>query len=177
MIKLFPNRIIKSNKGISIILAIIMIIILGLAGSVFAYLIASGSIVSRSNLLSAEAKYAAKSGVEITLYQIKNSGTFSRTRLKGCPLPPVFTGNVTVTAVGYLSGNLHGHLPVGANYTPTFCAVEGKLDSGTEGCTYYVIKSNGFAGGTKREITARVGVDNECTGIYVESEQPNSAKQ
>lgn len=172
MAKLFSNRIIKSNKGISIILAIIIIIILGLAGSVFSYLIASGSIVSRSNLLSAEAKYAAKSGVEITLYQIKNGGAFSTTQPDACPLPPSNT-----TAVQYLSGNLQGNLPAGVNYTPTFCAVEGELSSSNNNCTYYAVTSNGFAGGTKREITAEVGVKNSggggCTGIYVESEPPN----
>ncbi len=178
MVKLFPNRIIKSNKGISIILAIIIIIILGLAGSVFAYLIASGSIVSRSNLLSAEAKYAAKSGVEITFYQIEKGGAFLETRPSGCPLSPVLAQKTTVTAVQYLSGNIQGNLPDGVNYTPTFCAAEGKLSS-PDNCTYYAITSNGFAGGTKREITAEVGVeknDKGCTGIYAESEQPNSAK-
>ncbi|MCL4321039.1 MAG: hypothetical protein M0016_02140 [Deltaproteobacteria bacterium] len=183
IIKFFKNGVIGSNKGISIILAIIIIVILGLAGSIFAYLISSGSIVSRSNLLSAEAKYAAKSGVEITMYELEqNPNPFSGSPLSGCPtnpvLPPVVEGSIGSPL--YLSGNLQGGLPPSADYTPTFCAVEGTLTlSGSTGgnCTYYIITSNGFAGGTEREVTAEVGIKkngNNCTGIYVESELPNS---
>ncbi len=188
MIKFFKKTVVGSNKGISIILAIIIIVILGLAGSIFAYLMASGSIVSRSNLASAEAKYAAKSGVEITMYEIENgsSSDFSPSLLSGCPLkkpvlPPGVTGSPS--NIRYLSGNLQGSLKTKTvapdiNYTPTFCAVEGELSSGGGGgnCTYYIITSNGFAGGTEREITAEVGIkkNDNCTGIYVETELSNS---
>ncbi|MHB1661589.1 MAG: hypothetical protein ACYCTD_05765 [bacterium] len=195
MIEFFKNRVIGSDRGISIILAIIVIIMLGLAGSVFAYLMASGSITSRSDLLSAEAKYAAKSGVEMTLYELEqkqngngNGKLFSVTALQGCPttsvLPPGVSGTAPVQ--GFFSGNLAGNLPTGSspnsvNYTPTFCAVEGKLTPQPTGnCTptYYVITSNGFAGGTEREVAAEVGIKNgtgnNCTGIYVEAELPNN---
>ena len=180
----FKKTVIGSDKGISIIMAIIIIIVLGLAGSIFAYLTSSGDITSRSNLTSAAAKYAAKSGVEITLYGIENylNSGFSATQLSGCPTSPVLPPGVsgTLTAIQYLSGNLQGNLKTvapGTNYTPTFCAVEGKLGGGGSGsCTYYVITSNGFAGGTEREVTAEVGYKNGgggCTGIYVETELPN----
>ncbi|MDA8272926.1 MAG: hypothetical protein M0Z72_04215 [Deltaproteobacteria bacterium] len=186
MIKFFKKTVVGSNKGISIILAIIIIIVLGLAGAIFAYLMASGSIVSRSNLTSAEAKYAAKSGVEITLYELEKPTApvpFSGTALPGCPttpvLPPGITG--TLSGVSYLSGNLQGNLLPSVNYTPTFCAVEGTLQlppppppPPPPPCTYYIITANGFAGGTEREITAKVGVGGNCTGIYVETELPNS---
>ena len=178
MIKFFKNGLVSSNKGISIILAIIIIIVLGLAGSIFAYLTSSGNITSRSNLTSAAAKYAAKSGVEITFYELepKNHGAFSAPPPPSClknpaPLPGVGTPGGSE----YLSGNLQGNLPQSSEYTPTFCAVEGKLTGGGSGnCTYYVITSNGFAGGTEREVTAEVGIGSGCTGIYVETELPNS---
>ncbi len=175
---------INSQKGISIILAIIIIIMLGLAGSIFAYLIASGSILSRSNLLSEEAQYASKSGIRITLYEVKNSngsGIFSSAWLPGCPvklvLPPGVNGRPS-SNLRYIYGNLQGNLSRSVNYTPTFCSVEGKLKRAGK-CTYYIITSNGFAGGTKREVTAEVGVrarsnKEKCVGIYVESELPNS---
>lgn len=182
IIKFFKNRVVGSNKGISIILAIIIIIMLGLAGSVFAYLIASGSITSRSNLLSAEAKYAAKSGVEMTLYEIEKGGAFSSSntgQFSACPATPVLPPGVTGTLSGsssYLYGsNLKGNLSTNVNYTPTFCAVEGQLPIGG-GYTYYVITSDGFAGGTQREVTAEVGIHNGTGNgvIYVEAELPNS---
>ncbi len=189
MIKFFKKTVVGSNKGISIILAIIIIVILGLAGSIFAYLMASGSIVSRSNLTSAEAKYAAKSGVEITMYEIKKLGSFSSS-LSGCPtspiLPPGVTGSLS-SPYYYLSGNLQDNRPLSANYRPTFCAIEGELTgAGTGNCTYYIITSNGFAGGTEREVTAEVVIEggssggSSCpadgggTGIYAEAEPPNS---
>jgi hypothetical protein len=217
MIKFFKNRVIKSNKGISIIFAIIIIVLMGLAGSVFAYLIASGSITSRSNLLSAEAKYAAKSGVEITLYEIENGNgnSFSASPLSGCPTNPVLpmgvSGQTSNNNNKYLSGNLQGgFLPSTVNYTPTFCAVESALTgTGSNGgsgegnhsgnckgktkengkcstldsagsCSLYIITSNGFAGGTEREIAAEVADGTSCKKsikqgtIYVESELPNS---
>ncbi|MCL4498432.1 MAG: hypothetical protein M1412_00850 [Deltaproteobacteria bacterium] len=192
MIKFFKNGVAGSNKGISIILAIIIIVMLGLAGSIFAYLMASGSIVSRSNLTSAEAKYAAKSGVEITFYELKNVGTsaFTSAQPSGCPsspiLPPGVTGSLS-SPYYYLSGNLQGNPPLSANYRPTFCAIEGELTgAGAGNCTYYIITSNGFAGGTEREVTAEVvikvgsGGSSACpangggTGIYVEAEPSNS---
>ena len=185
MIKFFKNGLVSSNKGISIILAIIIIIVLGLAGSIFAYLTSSGNITSRSNLTSAAAKYAAKSGVEITMYELENNGSFSLTQPTGsdCPSPVCPPGvcsvpplNRKLTPGEYLSGNLQGSLPASSNYTPTFCVVYGKL-SGPKisGCDPYVITSNGFAGGTEREVTAEVGIKpgGGCTGIYVETELPN----
>ena len=179
MIKFFKNGLVSSNKGISIILAIIIIIVLGLAGSIFAYLTSSGNITSRSNLTSAAAKYAAKSGVEIMFYELENGGAFSSSYLSGCPTFPIIPPMVTRTLTGsyfYLSGNLQGSLPASSNYTPTFCVVYGKL-SGPKisGCDPYVITSNGFAGGTEREVTAEVGIKpgGGCTGIYVETELPN----
>ncbi len=193
MIKFFKNGLVSSNKGISIILAIIIIIVLGLAGSIFAYLTSSGNITSRSNLTSAAAKYAAKSGVEITMWEIENvgSGAFSSSQLPGCPaspiIPPLLPPNRTLTgSYFYLSGNLQGGpgsfletVAPGANYTPTFCAVYGSLNGGKiSGCDPYVITSNGFAGGTEREVTAEVGIKKNgggnCTGIYVETEMPNN---
>ncbi len=184
MLKFFKKqiRIIGSDKGISIVLAIIIIIVLGLAGSIFAYLTSSGNITSRSNLTSAAAKYAAKSGVEITFWEMENNGAFfNGLTPQGCPTIPVKPPGVNRTLTGgyyYLSGNLQGNLKTvapGTNYTPTFCAVEGKLSGGGGGCTYYVITSNGFAGGTEREVTAEVGYKkgDNCTGIYVETELPN----
>ena len=186
---IFKLKQLKNDKGISIILAIIIIIVLGLAGSIFAYLMSSGSINSRADLLSAEAKYAAKSGVELTLYELeKKNGQFAPPSSvpPGCPTTPVPPPGVTGTvnpSYQYLSGNLQGNLSPSVNFTPTFCAVEGELNlqSGTGGpgnCAYYVITSNGFAGGTEREIAAEVGKGNgngnKCTGIYVETELPNS---
>ena len=174
----FKKTVIGSDKGISIVLAIIIIIVLGLAGSIFAYLTSSGDITSRSNLTSAAAKYAAKSGVEITLWELEQTGgnLFSHTVLQGCPTSPVIPPSVNRTLTGgysYLSGNLQGSPPQISNYTPTFCAVEGKL-SGSGNCTYYVVTSNGFAGGTEREVTAEVSYKTGgCTGIYVETELPN----
>jgi|GEM_PF-6986008 len=180
----FKKTVIGSNRGISIVLAIIIIIVLGLAGSIFAYLTTSGSITSRSDLLSAAAKYAAKSGVEITMYGIESGDAFSGIQLSGCPASPVLPPGVSGTLSGssqYLSGNLQGGLKTvapGTDYTPTFCAVEEKLNPGGQ-CTYYIITSNGFAGGTEREVTAEVGIkqgngNGNCTGIYVETELPNS---
>jgi hypothetical protein len=182
MIKFFKNGLVSSNKGISIILAIIIIIVLGLAGSIFAYLTSSGNIISRSNLTSAAAKYAAKSGVEITFYELENNypAGFNPTNpnTSMCPaslvLPPGVSGTPGTITIKYLSGNLQGSLPPSSEYTPTFCAVEGKLTGGGGNCTYYVITSNGFAGGTEREVTAEVGIGSGCTGIYVETELPNS---
>ena len=188
MIKFFKNGLVSSNKGISIILAIIIIIVLGLAGSIFAYLTSSGNITSRSNLTSAAAKYAAKSGVEIMFYELENGGAFSSSYLSGCPTFPIIPPMVTRTLTGsyfYLSGNLQGGpgsfletVAPGANYTPTFCAVYGKLSGPKIGvCDPYVITSNGFAGGTEREVTAEVSIkgngEGNCTGIYVETELPN----
>ena len=188
----FKLKKLNNDKGISIILAIIVIIVLGLAGSIFAYLMSSGSINSRADLLSAEAKYAAKSGVELTLYELENQKNFGKLQPLGCPATPVLPPGVTGTVnppYQYLSGNLQGNLSPSVNFTPTFCAVEGELNlqSGTGGpgnCAYYVITSNGFAGGTEREITAEVGISkgngnvngngNNCAGIYVETELPNS---
>ena len=183
----FKKKVIGSNKGISIVLAIIIIIVLGLAGSIFAYLTSSGNITSRSNLTSAAAKYAAKSGVEITFYELENNypAGFSpaNPNISMCPanppypvLPPGVTGGPPSNIHYLLGNNLQGSLPQSSNYTPTFCAVEGKL-SGGGNCTYYVITSNGFAGGTEREVTAEVGIKSggggNCTGIYVETELPN----
>ena len=195
MIKFFEKRVIGSDKGISIVLAIIIIIVLGLAGSIFAYLTSSGDITSRSNLTSGAAKYAAKSGVEMTFWELEHSGPFAgQPPPQGCPASPVCPPGVcnvpplnrTLTGTYYyLSGNLQGNLKTvapGANYTPTFCAVEGQLSGGGGGnCAYYVITSNGFAGGTEREVTAEVGkckngkgqCGGNCTGIYVETELPN----
>ena len=86
----FKKKVIGSNKGISIVLAIIIIIVLGLAGSIFAYLTSSGNITSRSNLTSAAAKYAAKSGVEITFWEMENNGAFfNGPTPQGCPTKPV----------------------------------------------------------------------------------------
>ncbi len=188
-------RRLNDDKGISIILAIIIIIVLGLAGSIFAYLMSSGSINSRADLLSAEAKYAAKSGVELTLYELEQTPqNFTPTAPSeaGCPTSPVMPPGVTGTISGteYLSGNLQGNLPKSVNYTPTFCAMVTKFtpkptptNCGTPAPPYYIINSNGFAGGTEREITAEVIVggtntvnNNSCTGIYVETELPNSYK-
>ncbi|MCL4428990.1 MAG: hypothetical protein M1276_08415 [Deltaproteobacteria bacterium] len=181
------KRIAGSNRGISIVLAIIIIIVLGLAGSIFEHLTSSGNITSRSNLTSVAAKYAAESGVEITMYEIlppggafgnSNTGQFS-----GCPTKPVPPPGVSGVNPPYLYlyGDLKGKPPnpllSSSNYTPTFCAVYGTLSGGGGGnCTYYVITSNGFAGGTEREITAEVGIKKggKCTGIYVETELPNS---
>ena len=188
---IFKLKQLNNDNGISIILAIIIIIVLGLAGSIFAYLMSSGSINSRADLLSAEAKYAAKSGVELTLYELENQKKFGKLQPLGCPATPVLPPGVTGTVNSpyqYLSGNLQGSLPPSVNFTPTFCAVEetlslqggpGQGGPGQGGsCTYYIITSNGFAGGTEREITAEVGISNgngnKCTGIYVETELPNS---
>ena len=183
---IFKLKQLNNDNGISIILAIIIIIVLGLAGSIFAYLMSSGSINSRADLLSAEAKYAAKSGVELTLYELEQQPPqklASPPTPPGCPAtpvkPPGVTGKVN-KPYQYLSGNLQGNLSPSVNFTPTFCAVEGKLTGpGGQNCTYYIITSNGFAGGTEREITAEVGISNgnkgnKCTGIYVETELPNS---
>ncbi len=179
------NRL-NDNKGISIILAIIIIIVLGLAGSIFAYLMSSGSINSRADLLSAEAKYAAKSGIELTLYELEPNhyGVTQRQPLNaGCPTRPVVPSGVPGTPnlpYQYLWGNLQGNLQQSVNFTPTFCAVVGKFQSPgpQKNCTYYIITSNGFAGGAEREITAKVGIskgnNGNCTGIYVETELPNS---
>ncbi len=182
----FKLKKLNNDKGISIILAIIVIIVLGLAGSIFAYLMSSGSINSRADLLSAEAKYAAKSGVELTLYELEQPTTPKKFKNPpappGCPATPVLPPGVTGTVNSpyqYLLGNLQGDLSPSVNFTPTFCAVEGKLPVQGQ-CTYYIITSNGFAGGTEREITAEVGISNDngngnnCTGIYVETELPNS---
>ena len=188
-IKKAAKEVIGSNRGISIILAIIIIIVLGLAGSIFAYLMSSGNITSRSNLTGAEAKYAAKSGVEITMYEIEygNSGDFSSSPPPpGCPtfpiIPPFMSGTLGSSSY-YLSGNLQGNLSLSYNYTPTFCAVYGSWSGNINGCNSYIVTSNGFAGGTEREITAEIvikgGGNSACptsdkTGIYVETELPNS---
>ena len=192
----FKKTVIGSDKGISIVLAIIIIIVLGLAGSIFAYLTSSGDITSRSNLTSAAAKYAAKSGVEITFYELENNYPtgFSPTNpnISMCPanppypvLPPGVTGGHPSNIYYLLGNNLQGSLPQSSNYTPTFCAAEGKLSgSGSGNCTYYVITSNGFAGSTEREVTVEVVIKggaggSSCpvggggAGIYVETELPN----
>ena len=184
----FKKKVISSDKGISIVLAIIIIIVLGLAGSIFAYLTSSGDITSRSNLTSAAAKYAAKSGVEITFYELENNGPFypPGPTPQGCPASPVCPPGVCnvpplnrnlTGSPQYLSGNLQGGVSQSSNYTPTFCAVYGSLSGNKiNGCSPYVITSNGFAGGTEREVTAEVGYKTGgggCTGIYVETELPN----
>ncbi len=169
---------------------------MGLAGSVFAYLMASSGITSRQNLSSAEAKYAAKSGIEIAMHQLKNNvngKNFSSIAPAGvsCPNNTIIPPGVTLSlssssSYQYIYGNLAPNYSID-NYTPSFCALvaQGQRNTGGAGggCnnTYYIITSNGFAGGTEREITAEVGIGNgknpnstSCTGIYVESEPPNS---
>jgi hypothetical protein len=185
---IFKLKQLNNDKGISIILAIIIIIVLGLAGSIFAYLMSSGSINSRADLLSAEAKYAAKSGVELTLYELEKTPPNLAPPYNtppGCPTKYVLPPGPTVknsTKKGYLSGNLQGYLSPSVNFTPTFCAmittVTITFTPNCNGGKFYIINSNGFAGGTEREITAEVGISNgngnNCTGIYVETELPNS---
>ncbi len=183
----FKLKKLNNDKGISIILAIIIIIVLGLAGSIFAYLMSSGSINSRADLLSAEAKYAAKSGVELTMYELEKNGQFAPPSPvpPGCPatpvLPPGVTGNMN--SPQYLSGNLQGNLSSSVNFTPTFCAMITEVTvtpahPNCNGGKFYIINSNGFAGGTEREITAEVNINGtyqgkSCAGIYVETELPN----
>lgn len=191
MIRFFKKAVIGSNKGISIVLAVIIIIVLGLAGSIFAYLTASGSLVSRSNLTSAAAKYAAKSGVDITMYIFKTSGLAALTSTPpaaaGCPAAPVIPPGVSGKFgenIEYLYGNLGNY----DDYAPSFCALIAE-DSDTKLPCLYVISSNGFAGGTEREITTEAGINyglntNKkgistivCPGtettIFVENELPN----
>ena len=186
---IFKLKQLNNDNGISIILAIIIIIVLGLAGSIFAYLMSSGSINSRADLLSAEAKYAAKSGVELTLYELEQQPPqklASPSTPPGCPTtpvkPPGVTGKVN-KPYQYLSGNLQGNLSPSVNFTPTFCAMITTVTitptPNCKGGQFYIINSNGFAGGTEREITAEVNINGtyqgkSCTGIYVETELPNS---
>jgi len=145
MIKFIKNRVVKSNSGISIIFAIIIIILMGLAGSVFAYLMASSSVNSRQDLTSSAAKYAAKSGIEIAAYELGQSSpppptgfsTMAPTGLS-CPnsvVPPygVSDSNLTQSPYYIYSYNLYsgGSNTTGVNnsdigvdnYTPAFCAV------------------------------------------------------
>ncbi|MHB8282361.1 MAG: hypothetical protein ACYDDE_06110 [bacterium] len=194
MIKFFKNRVIKSNKGISIIFAIIIIVLMGLAGSVFAYLMASSSITSRQNLTSAAAKYAAKSGIEIAMYQLENpdSGSgnnFSESAPAGvsCPTTPVIPPDVTLTlssSYQYIYGNLAPNYSID-NYTPSFCAlIAAQGTDGNNKSCLYIITANGQAGGTTREISTEVGIKcNQTSGqgtgggsntIFVENEIPNS---
>ncbi|RZD19267.1 MAG: hypothetical protein EVG15_02190 [Candidatus Acididesulfobacter diazotrophicus] len=190
MIKFFKNRVIKSNKGISIIFAIIIIVLMGLAGSVFAYLMASSSITSRQNLLSAEAKYAAKSGIEIAMYQLKNSSNGNSNFSSSvpadvsCPTTPVIPQGVTLslsTNYQYIYGNLAPNYSID-NYTPSFCALVAQ-QSNDNNTSCYIITANGQAGGTTREISAEVGIKTSASGncasggnniIFVENELPNS---
>ncbi len=190
-------KILSSNKGISIIFAVILIVLLGLAGSIFAYLMASGSITSRQNLTSAEAKYAAKSGVEIAMYQEANPPsppTFptSLTAPSGisCPSAPVIPPGVTILAaniktIGYIYGDLGNY----DNYTSSFCALVAEDTTPTPSCLY-IITSNGSAGGTVRAITTEAGIKYHVNSagkikcnksdkksdktIFVENELPNS---
>ncbi len=190
MIKFFKNRVIKSNKGISIIFAIIIIVLMGLAGSVFAYLMASSGITSRQNLTSAEAKYAAKSGIEIAMYQLKSNSSSNFTNSApadvSCPTTPVIPPGVTLslsTSYRYIFGNLAPNYSID-NYTPSFCALVAQVNGNGNGndTSCYIITANGQAGGTTREISAEVGIGasvSSCGGganntIFVENELPNS---
>ncbi len=185
MIRFFKKAVIGSNRGISIVLAVIIIIVLGLAGSIFAYLTASGSLVSRSNLTSAAAKYAAKSGVDITMYITSGLSALTSTppAAAGCPAAPVIPPGVSGKFgrnIEYLYGNLGNY----DDYAPSFCALIAE-DSDTKLPCLYVISSNGFAGGTEREITTEAGINYglnkkgqiSCPGtettIFVENELPN----
>jgi hypothetical protein len=188
-------KILSSNKGISIIFAVILIVLMGLAGSIFAYLMASGSITSRQNLTSAEAKYAAKSGIEITMYQLERKNVkintlFTAAAPSGvsCPTSPVIPpGVITLSAasintIGYIYGNLGNY----NNYTSSFCALVAQGNTGGGGggnqSCLYIITSNGSAGGTIREVTTEVGITCTATkkkpvnltAIFVENELPNS---
>lgn len=202
MIKYIKNRVIKSNSGISIIFAIIIIILMGLAGSVFAYLTASSSINSRQDLTSAAAKYAAKSGIEIAAYTAYTAtygygGDLLSNPPSGFSMPPapaglncpdnvvppygvsssistqqssyyyiysynLYSGGSNTSRAG-TGGNNSG---IGVdNYTPAFCAAVTQYTppSSSEkpkSCSYYwIITSNGFAGGTVRSVSAEVGTD------------------
>ena len=184
MIKFFKNKVIKSNKGISIIFAIIIIVLMGLAGSVFAYLMASSGITSRQDLTSAAAKYAAKSGIEIAMYQLlhqKNNSSSSAPAGVSCPNKPVIPPGVfsfTSTTIHYIYGNLAPINQSIDNYTPSFCALV--AENSNPSCLY-IITANGQAGGTTREISAEVGIKynktNNCSAttntIFVENELPN----
>jgi len=188
MIKFIKNRVIKSNSGISIIFAIIIIILMGLAGSVFAYLMASSSVNSRQDLTSSAAKYAAKSGIEIAAYELGQSSPppptlFSKTAPTGlsCPnsvVPPYGVSDLNLTQPPYYiySYNLYsgGSNTTGVNnsnigvdnYTPAFCAVvqqqsnqPNQSNQSSNNCSSsWIITSNGFAGGKVRAVSAEVGI-------------------
>jgi len=185
MIKFIKNRVIKSNSGISIIFAIIIIILMGLAGSVFAYLMASSSVNSRQDLTSSAAKYAAKSGIEIAAYELGQSSpppptgfsTMAPTGLS-CPnsvVPPygVSDSNLTQSPYYIYSYNLYsgGSNNSGVdNYTPAFCAVvqqqqynppnpPNQSNQSSNNCSSsWIITSNGFAGGKVKAVSAEVGI-------------------
>ncbi len=208
MIKLNKNSVIKSNSGISIIFAIIIIILMGLAGSVFAYLMASSSINSRQGLTNAAAKYAAKSGIEIAAYELgkendnntppNNFAGFSNTPPSGlsCPnivVPPYGVSGQNLTPPHYYiySYNLYSgdsNTPAAGgnnsnigvdNYTPAFCAIVQQYQynnnttyNATSCPAYWIITSNGFAGGTLRSVSAEVG-----TGCKADSATGNTQQQ
>jgi hypothetical protein len=210
MIKYIKNRVVKSNSGISIIFAIIIIILMGLAGSVFAYLTASSSINSRQDLTSAAAKYAAKSGIEIAAYELGKGNNPPSNPPSGFSTPPAPTGlscpNNVVPPYGvqgsistqqssyyYIySYNLYSgnNSSIGVdNYTPAFCAAVEKYNplntppNSSESCSkpYWIITSNGFAGGTVNSVSAEVGtgcrLDNgvgNTTIIFAENEVSNN---
>lgn len=179
---------------------------MGLAGSVFAYLMASSGVNSKQDLTSAASKYAAKSGVEIAAYELGQnpppSQLFSQTPPNGlsCPAVVVPPYGVSVSHAVSSSGSTYyiysynlypgstaavtaGKSNIGVdNYTPAFCAIMSKTvtpcpgGAGGNTTTYWIITSNGFAGGTQREVTAEAGIPAAPGNgvICAESELPNS---
>jgi hypothetical protein len=121
-----------NSRGVSIIAAIFIIVILAFMGLMFVSLISTGSFSAVNDMQSAQAFYIAEGGVEYILM----NRTFPNYSMGGATIN-LGQGNFSVAPPAYLTGQVNiGDIAVNVNSTTGFAPPPGRIVIDSEVMTY-----------------------------------------
>lgn len=184
-----PNSELRTpnSKGVSLIAAIFIIVILAFMGVMFVSLIGTSSLTSVNDLQSAQALYVAAGGGEFIL---KNRAfpNYSMNPNTGGTSQNLGVGSFSVTTPAYLAGAVAiGDTAISVNSTNGFASPSGRVLIDSEVITYTNIAGNTFnpagpvtathlIGNAVYPVTrvANVALANNCTATDVQVDYVNN---
>jgi Tfp pilus assembly protein PilX len=178
---------IPKSRGVSLIAAIFMIVILAFMGVMFVSLIGTSSLTSVNDLQSAQALYVAEGGSEFVL---KNRAfpNYSMNPNTGGTSQNLGAGSFSVTTPAYLTGAVAiGDTAINVNSTNGFASPSGRVLIDSEVIAYTNIAGNTFnpagpvtathlIGNAVYPVTrvANAALANNCTATDVQVDYVNN---
>jgi photosystem II stability/assembly factor-like uncharacterized protein len=139
----------KSNRGVSVVSVVIMMLIMAAMGSVMVSLVATESDTSVRQMKTSQAQYVAEGGMEYALYQFKTGTACASLSYSNISLGAGMfstTGTVYNPSSTTLSGGINGSVTTIPVVSTTGYASHGRITIDSETIDYAGITATSFTG-------------------------------